>query len=196
MIAEKSRAIRGQHRVSDVSTISWTSCDPEDWTAVPVPPAKPVTGVTRVRSNAKTTSSCKAHHKARLDNVIKNVVKMLETSDMIAKVDIVDGCLTIQVHGAVDPVMQEVSTLAQKILLEVTSQSKCIYALGFATPKVFRKHADGFEVTLGAMESAARACWHVFKKGACRHGASCCNQHPVLTVPVRVVIEAVDMPVN
>jgi hypothetical protein len=155
-----------------------------------------ITGLARIRSNAKATGSCKAHHKVRLDKVIRNTVSLLEASDMIAKVDIVDGCLIIQVHGAVDPVKQEVLTLAQKILLEVTTKSKCIYALGFATPNVFRSNADGFDVTLGAMESATRACWHVFKKGSCRHGASCSNQHPVLTVPVRVIIEAIGTHMN
>jgi len=179
--------------VSIVVSISRSSCDAEDWTIMSMlseqssatseqPP--------HVRSSAKAAGSCKPHHKARMDRVIRRVAKMLEDSDMIAKVDIADGSLTIQVHSASDSLTQQVSTLAQTTLLEVTTQSKCIYALGFATPSPFRTHASGFEAALGVMENASRACWHVFKRGFCRHGANCCKQHPVLERPLQVIIES------
>lgn len=182
---------------SDASTVASTStsgssCDSDEWTVVSTP-SEQSSVVSDVavpgRPSAKATVSCKPHHKARMDKIIRRVAKILEASDMVAKVDVADACLVLQVHGKSDSLTQEVSTLAQKTLLEVTTQSKCIYAMGFTT-NPFTMHANGFEVTLGAMENASRACWHVFKKGFCRHGANCCKQHPILETSVQVVIQA------
>jgi len=179
---------------SNDSTIACTSWNSDEWTAMSEQASRP--RAPRFQSSAYATGSCKAHHKARLDKVIRRAAKKLEACDMIAKVDIADGSLTIQVHGTVDRVTPEVATLAQKILLELTEKSNCIYVLGFATQDAFRMHDNGFELTFGAMESATRACWHVFKKGYCRYGSSCSNQHPILTVLMRVIIKAIDTPIN
>jgi len=182
---------RTDSEVSTVASIYGSSYDSDEGTIVSMvseqssviselPP--------HVMSSMKASRSCKPHHKARMDKVIRRAAKVLEACDMIVKVDIADGSLTIQVLGASDSCTQQVLTLAQKTLLEVTTQSKCIYAMGFATPSPFRMHANGFEATLGTMENATRACWHVFKKGVCRHGANCCKQHPVLEAPLQVII--------
>jgi len=48
---------------------------------------------------------------------------------------------------------------------------------------------QGFEATLAAMENARNACYHIFKKGFCRHGDQCSKQHPVCQQTVQVVVE-------
>lgn len=184
-----------KRRVSDLSTVASTtsgsSSDSDEWATnsmvldqFSLIPAVPE----YVGSSGKATASCKPHHKARMDKVIRRVAKALEASDMIDKVEVASGSLIIQMHGTSNSLKQEVSALAQKTILEVTTQSKCIYAMGFASSSAFKMHANGFEVTLGAMENASRACWHVFKKGFCRHGDNCCKQHAVLETPLQVIV--------
>jgi len=83
----------------------------------------------------------------------------------------------------------EILADAQKSLLEVTKQSKSIYVMGYCTPEAFVAQPYGFDTTLGAMENATKACWHVFKKGRCRHGCNCAKQHPIFEMPLQVVVE-------
>lgn len=185
---------RVQRTCSDLSTnasTSGSSCDSDEWTmgSMPSMESSAVSDVpTHRRASAKAMVACKPMHKARMDRVIRQVAKILEASDKVSKVDVVDASLVVQVNGEGDLLTQEVSSLAQKTLLDVTTQSKFIYAMGFAA-NPFKIYANGFEVTLGAMENAKRACWHVFKKGVCRHGASCCKQHAVLEESLQVVIK-------
>jgi len=80
--------------------------------------------------------------------------------------------------------------LAKEALLEAASKSKCIYLMGYSSPKPFTMQPQGFQATLGAMENAKSACWHIFKKGFCRHGANCCKQHPACEMPVHVLVES------
>jgi hypothetical protein len=91
-----------------------------------------------------------------------------------------------------DVVTDQVLAFAQKALLEVTANSKCIYVMGYCTPQAFTRHSHGFEVTLGAMENATKACWHVFKKGVCRHDINCSKQHAMYKVPLRLSVEQVE----
>jgi len=65
--------------------------------------------------------------------------------------------------------------------------------MGYRSPKAFSMRAQGFEATLGGMQSANLACWHVFKKGFCRHADACCKQHPTCQVPIHVLVEGVQL---
>lgn len=62
--------------------------------------------------------------------------------------------------------------------------------MGYCSPKPFVMQPQGFEATLAAMETKMNACWHMFKRGFCRHGAECAKQHPAVELPVRVVVES------
>jgi hypothetical protein len=129
------------------------------------------------------------HHFAK---VIKAAVKTMRDSDLISSLEISDNlrdcAIIVQARG--DPALTEsVLELAHQALLDAASQSKCIFVMGFCAPKPFNMCPSGFEVTLGAMESATAACWHVFKKGFCRHGDDCRKQHPTCKIPVRVLVE-------
>lgn len=63
--------------------------------------------------------------------------------------------------------------------------------MGYCSPKPFVMQPQGFEATLAAMESPVSACWHVFKKGFCRHGNECAKMHPVVEFPVRILVESI-----
>jgi len=140
------------------------------------------------RPKGKLLGSCQPHHKARIEKAIRRVAKMLSTSGLVTQVDIDEDALTISVHVATETLKQQALAQAQRALLEVTTQSKCIYIMGYASTNPFRLRADGFEATIGLMENATRACWHVFKKGFCRHGVNCNKQHPIFEVPFQVTV--------
>jgi len=141
-----------------------------------------------VKPKRNLLGSCQPHHKARIDKAIRRVAKTLSTSGLVTQVGIDEDSLTISVHVASESLRQQALAHAQKTLLDVTTQSKCIYIMGYASSSPCRVRADGFEVTLGLMENATRACWHVFKKGFCRHGVNCSKQHPVFEVPLQVTV--------
>jgi hypothetical protein len=146
-----------------------------------------------MRSNGK---SCWKHqYRKKYDAVMKRIGMALAESDLLAGVTISDDaqdcCIVLQVRDEVESVAEQLLTLAQKTLLQVTTKSKCIYVMGYCTPNAFKSQAYGFEATLGAMENATTACWHVFKKGVCRHDINCCKQHAIYKVPVRVIVERV-----
>lgn len=82
---------------------------------------------------------------------------------------------------------------AKEALLEAASKSKSIYVMGYCGKDTFNMRAQGFEATLGAMRDAGSACWHIFKKGFCRHAADCSKQHPAFTVPVHVLVEGMQL---
>jgi len=82
-------------------------------------------------------------------------------------------------------------TQAKEALLDAATSTRSIYVMGYCNAKPFTARPLGFEATLGAMQNATSACWHVFKKGFCRHGDDCCKQHPGCLVPVRVIVEGV-----
>jgi hypothetical protein len=76
-------------------------------------------------------------------------------------------------------------------LMEATTKSKySIFVMGYASPQPYTCKTHGFDATLGAMEGAGEACWHIYKKGFCRHGDSCVRQHPLELVSVEVFVES------
>jgi hypothetical protein len=136
-------------------------------------------------------------YKMHFVRVLHSVARYLKKSELVVNVDISedpkDCSIVLQVNGEEgDYLIERAVTLAKEALLDAASHSKCIYVMGYSSPKPFEIRAQGFQCTLGAMENAKEACWHVFKKGYCRHEGNCCKQHPGCSVPVRVLIETVE----
>jgi len=132
--------------------------------------------------------------KHRFAEVISWAKKAMQELEHVARVEFSEGAsgwsITIQTHGLDDSGCQTEHLIAKakEALLDATSKSKSVYIMGYCSPKPFVMRSQGFEATLGAMENAKSACWHVFKKGFCRHGANCCKTHPAVQVPVQVLV--------
>lgn len=134
-------------------------------------------------------------YKRQFSDVLARAKNLMKASEHLAHVEIcADGggwTFVIQAIGKADELQTErVLTIAKEALLEATSKSKCVYLIGYCSPKPFVMRPQGFEATFGAMGKAQSACWHVFKKGFCRHGATCNKEHPACKVPVQVVVES------
>jgi hypothetical protein len=152
----------------------------------------PVADPPRVRPNPKHVCAQRSYQE-KCDSVIRRTAKALEDSDLSKSVfvseDASEGSIVIRVRAEEGVSVESILVQAQKALLETTKQSKSIYIMGFSSPHPFIEHQSGFSATLGAMENATRACWHVFKKGFCRHGSNCSKQHPIYQTGVRVLVE-------
>jgi len=57
----------------------------------------------------------------------------------------------------------------------------------------FISEPQGFRATLGVMENPRTACYHIYKKGFCRHGSACRKEHPAIQVPIHVIIETAQL---
>jgi len=139
------------------------------------------------------------HYKKGIAEVIRLTHVALKKSEHVKNVEVSkdQGCWSINI---MPNVVEEntwqtelLITLAKEALLEAAGKSKCIYVMGYCAPQPFTTRAQGFQLNLGAMLNAASACWHVFKKGFCRHGETCNKQHPACQVPVHVVVEGVQL---
>jgi hypothetical protein len=123
--------------------------------------------------------------------VIREAVRLLQASGFTENIEVVekatDISIVVQMNGGDETLAEGILTIAKQALLEAASHSKSVYVLGYCTPNPFAMIPHGFEATLGSMENAGQACWHVFKKGFCRHDNECQKQHPTHRVPVRVV---------
>lgn len=144
-----------------------------------------------------TQDLAKQPFKRHFEDVLNRAKRAMQESGYVANVEVrldEDGwSISVQPIEMADGKWQtdRLLTIAKESLLQACSKSKCIYILGYCAPKPFVMRAQGFEATLGAMESARTACWHVYKKGFCRHGASCCKEHPACEMTVRVLVESV-----
>jgi len=172
------------------------------------PPSKPYTQLRRLISKAaafqpqevaQVHEPNKEHYKKHIAEVIHLAKVAIKRSEHVKEVDICEdgGCWSINIQPQV---IEENSwqtevlmTLAKKALLDASLKSKCIYVMGYCTPQPFNMRAQGFKATLGVMYNASSACWHVFKKGFCRHGDDFCKQHPACQVPVHVLVEGVQL---
>jgi hypothetical protein len=125
--------------------------------------------------------------------VIREVVKLLQSSSLTSKVEVCetsqDCSIVVQTDGGDDCLAEQVLTLAKEALLQATSHSKSVYVMGYCSPNPFTPLSQGFEATLGSMDNAGQACWHLYKKGFCRHDSACNKHHPAHKVPVRVLVE-------
>jgi hypothetical protein len=127
--------------------------------------------------------------------VIKLAVKTMRKSHLPALMVEVfyssSGCAII-IRASKDSLVNDILQLAKRALLDAGSKSKSIFVMGYCTQEPFVTCPLGFEATLGAMENANLACWHIFKKGFCRHAEDCCKQHPSFKMPVRVLVDMND----
>jgi len=133
------------------------------------------------------------HHFAK---ILKAAVKTMRESELALNVDVSDSlrdcAIVIQTPRDSVPV-EEVLELAHHALLDASSKSNCVFVMGFCAQKPFNMCPLGFEATLGVMESAISACWHIFKKGFCRHGDDCRKQHPSCKMSIRVLVETCEL---
>jgi len=138
----------------------------------------------------------KHHFKQYFEDVINATITAVQASGQAANVErsgSMDGfSIIVQPLGDDDLQTERLLTISKEALLDAASHS-CVYVLGYCSPKPFTMQPQGFAATLGAMESPTSACWHLFKKGFCRHGESCCKQHPVCQVPIQVLVQSVQM---
>lgn len=148
---------------------------------------------------APIEKQAKQHYKHRFLEVINWAKKEIQDSQLAATVQVADDAnglsLIIRPKAAAEMGSQEehLIGIAKDALLRAASKSKCIYLLGYCSSKPFILRPQGFEASLGAMENATSACWHVFKKGFCRHGANCSKQHPACQMPVHVLVESAQL---
>jgi len=141
-----------------------------------------------------------AIYRQRFVDVVNNAKRIISDSMQVSRIELseTDGtwCLILKPNAACecdDTRTPDLLKIAQDALLEASSKSKCIYLMGFCSPEAFAVQPQGFQVSLGAMENAKTACWHVFKKGFCRHGTTCNKQHPACEIPLRVLVESTSL---
>lgn len=138
-------------------------------------------------------------YKSHIADALRSAKVAIQESDDVVNVEISEHAggwsLIIQPTGNGEDLQQNqiLMSLAQEALLDAAASSKCVYVMGYAGPKPFDMRAQGFQATLGAMRSAKTACWHVFKKGFCRHDVDCVKQHPACQVPIHVLVEGVQL---
>lgn len=145
---------------------------------------------------ANINDPMKQHYGPRFAEVIIWAKKIMQDSEHVkcVQVDDTNGwTFILQPRYTAEGGQQteQLIAIAREALLEATSKSKCIYVQGYAGPNPFTMKPQGFETTLAAMENARNACYHVFKKGFCRHGDECTKQHPVCKETVQVIVEHV-----
>jgi hypothetical protein len=124
--------------------------------------------------------------------VIKRSMRIMQESELVAHVkrsDDSQGCsLILQMSDQGCSQKERVLALAQKALLDAAVPSKSIYIMGYCSANGFMASESGFEATFVGMENAATACWHIFKRGFCRHGSACRKQHPFWRMQTRVLV--------
>jgi len=144
--------------------------------------AKPVKGPT------------KQQYMQQFEDIIQFTVQAAQCSGLAGHVELTsdeDGWSIVlePLICADDCQAERLLTIAKEALSEASSQSRCIYLIGYNSPKPVIMQPQGFMATLGAMENPKSACWHMLKKGFCRHGDECNKKHPVVEVPVQVLLE-------
>jgi len=137
----------------------------------------------------------KLYRKKCFSVVVNNTKQGLEEVPgvvMVTTSKVESGCVFIlqpDFTGGIDFDFDGLIENAQKVLMAAAAKSDNIFLMGYAGGKPFTMTEDGFEATFGAMQDKKKACWHIFKKGFCRHGAECNKQHPVALVTVQVRVQ-------
>jgi hypothetical protein len=160
----------------------------------------------QVRSSSKASSGSnhQSNHKLAWEpvmrypydfaKVIKKTMNVLRKSELIANAEKSQSSheclLTIRLSAQGALQKDQALAVVQKAMLYTADACKSMYIIGFRSPSAFIPTVSGFDVKYGAMGNAKAACWQIFKKGFCRHGDTCCKEHPVWEMPVRVLIEA------
>jgi len=143
-----------------------------------------------------------SHFKNRFVEVLESVRTEIQNSPYVEHLDMTDcdgtWCYVVRPrHLGTKFACQteELIDWLQEVFLKAAAYSNCIYLMGFAGGgyRAFTREAQGFSAMYGAMENSRNACWHVFKKGFCKHGPDCCKEHPSCQVPVRVLVESTSL---
>lgn len=148
-------------------------------------------------ANATATQQPTDHYQRQISEVVRCAKVAMSASEHIMDISlshdekgytmiIRPNCAVADGHWQTSILLQ----LARDALLDVAAASNCVYVLGYCA-KPFNMRALGLEATLGAMMAAKTACWHVFKKGFCRHTNNCCKQHPVKEAQIQILVEGV-----
>lgn len=155
------------------------------------------TNASLFKPQAVSEEPAREYYRHSFVDVITWAKNVLLESESIANVEVSDEhdgfSILIQPTGQEDRDWQteRILTQAKEVLLDAATKSRCVYVLGYCSPKPFVMKPQGFQATLAAMESPVSACWHIFKKGFCRHAHDCSKMHPVCEVPVCVIVEGV-----
>jgi hypothetical protein len=132
-------------------------------------------------------------YKESFSSVLNSVTEALHHSNLTRAVEVSedsqDCYMIIKLSSEGDDLKEDVLSLTKEALLGAASQSKSVYVLGYCAPNPFNVTSQGFEATLGVMENAPSACWHLYKKGFCRHDVECNKAHPVCKLTLRVLVE-------
>jgi len=131
--------------------------------------------------------------KQNCEDVLRTAMNAIWASGQAASVELSGGMdgwsITIKAANGDSQLTESLLTVAKDAILQASSQNKSIYVLGYCSPKPFVTKPQGFSGSLCIMESPTIACWHLYKKGFCRHADDCCKQHPSVQVPLQVVVE-------
>lgn len=144
--------------------------------------------------------------KFRFVEVVKHVKSALQESAHVAQVEVsgdIDGWFitirpqTVNSYGQAETSLTtrtaQVMAIAKEALVQATSQVKRTHLLGHCGPLPFVPQPQGFKATLAIMEDSRSACYHLFKKGWCRHGAACCKEHPSIQAPIHILVESAQL---
>jgi hypothetical protein len=192
---------------SEAPVVAWLSTQTSSSTESEVPRGSQHAVSSATASSSQPTSKLlkppsklwvlKSAHSA-LAKHIKNL-ELLHPED-IKSVEVFNNAkgsqVCIQARGNDDcDGMQRLVELAKEAVLEgIGIKTKNVYIIGFrANNQGFHPAPQGFRATIGHMEESAKACWHLFKKGFCRHGKYCKNLHPSETATIDVVIECMQL---
>jgi hypothetical protein len=151
------------------------------------------------KPKTETMDPAKQQWNHRFEEVITWAKRSLQQSGEFAQIEVTDetnGWVIMLKPRALNDGSWQAEhplTLAKQALLDASSTSKCVYVMGYAGAKPFTQTPQGFEATLGIMQNARSACYHVFKKGFCRHGTDCTKQHPACQQTVKFVVESSSM---
>jgi hypothetical protein len=134
-------------------------------------------------------------HQEQFADVVSIAVKDLLASDLVANVTqcpYEDGTYTIIIDPHESVCFDDVIDFSKARVLEATKMAKyTIFLMGYCLPEwCFRTNAHGFEATLCRMENTACACWHLYKKGYCKHGATCKKLHPSTGVIMDIIVRS------
>jgi len=145
---------------------------------------------------AQEVNKSAEHFKKHIAEVIRMAASSVRASKDVAQLDLSEddngwSWIIKPRVGIVDT--EALLEVAKEALLSGCSKSKSTYVMGYCGGRPFNMRPGGFEATLGAMRSAGTACWHVFKKGFCRHESACTKQHPAIQVPVCVVVDTAQL---
>lgn len=124
--------------------------------------------------------------------IVKDAVKTIRDSQLTCDVNLSDSLLDCAI--VVQPwdnslPTEHILNLTYRALLHASSKSSFIFLMGYLARMSLDTCPLGFEATLGVMERATSACWHLFKKGFCRHEDACRKQHPSCTMSIRILVE-------